>query len=528
MLVPSPQRRGLLQVLELLTEDFVIWVLRAASSSLDFQLLHLDECWHSHAVHAAYPEIITQGLLKLNCTDHSYSSASTALVVFSQHAGDHSLCLLNATLLSDFSHSASPSALNFSFAFDSLLRHDLCNLHVNFAAIAEHNAVMFLHALARCSALRSLHLEFQELSAGLNPMLLGVVVQLTSLETLHITVHQTLSSPDDSAPSTQSPSVLQLSALTGLTSLTLEGFCCGDQCPAHSLAKCLTGMLKLQQLDIAPKFTKSSDVQLLASSASLLAGLSSFVLKGECVIADDNQLRCGVAGAFPQSLVGLTSLRKLHLNIDAVPVDDELKPLVKAVQSLVCLESLSFSVQEAKKQSLAVLAALSTNGRVLECTSLQLRASEYNSKDVDAALCMRLCSLPSLQRLSLHMCIIQDNQRGNTLARHPTVQGGVPLLAALSRLTFLVMDSVIDRDGEEVPEPGARLEIDGFLTALGSASKLQHLQVLFSLMLHAHGFRSSTCVTSCHLHVACIDALNIASTCMQDVLCKVYTRRMHR
>lgn len=476
--------RDSLQVLEQLTEDFAVWVLRAGAFSLDFYLEHLDACWHRHAVHATCPEIVSQSLLHLDCSEHSYAATSIALGVFAKRAGDHSLSLLNATLLSDFAHSTSPRALQFSFALDSVLRCGLHDLHIEFAALTEQNAVVFMYALARSSTLRSLRLGFLELSTSLHSMLAGVVSQLTSLGGLHITVHQTLSGSDDSVLSTQSPSILQLCSLTRLTSLTLEGFCCGSQCPAHSLAKCLSGMLDLQQLDIAPAFTKPSDVRLLASSISSLSGLSSLVLNGEYAAWLSNELAHELAPGLyerhlPQSLVNLTSLRKLHFHMDTVPgPDDELKPLVKAVQGLVCLESLSFPVREAKEQSLAVLAALCAPGRVLECTSLQLRASEYNTKDVDAALCKRLCCLTSLQQLSLHMCIIQDNQRS-------TPCRGVPLLAALSKLTFLCMDSVIDRDGEEIPEPAAELEIDGFLTALGSASKLQHLQVL-SLMNRMH------------------------------------------
>lgn len=476
-------------MLSRLTDDFAISVLRAASLTLDYQLQHLDECWHMHAVHAACPEIISQGLLTLDCAEHSYSAASSALIVFSKHASHQGLCLLRATLLADFSHVVSPRALQFSFSLDSALRCGLQNIHLDFSAISEQNYVVLMHALAKSSTLQSLHLELQELTDSSRTTLAGVLSQLTCLEALHVVVHETSRLSEEAEqrtgqPSIHSPSIVQLRSLTQLTSLTLEGFCCGMQSPAEDLATCLAAMPNLQQLDVAPRFSKLSDVPLLASSISSLSRLSSLAVfvDNEDETSDMRHIDARVSELIPQSLASITSLRKLELCMAEVHArDDELKPLARAVQSLVCLESLSFEVLEAKTQSLAILEALSAPGRVLECTSLQLRASIYNSKDVDAVLCKRLCCLTSLQRLSLHMCIIQDNQQREAANGKDQPCQRVPILAALSGLTFLCMDSVIDRDGEEVPEPGAELAIDGFLTALGSATRLQHLQVLFNL-----------------------------------------------
>lgn len=253
----SPQSSGTpaKQVLLQLPEHLQLSVLRESAHGLDCHLRSLDHQLQSVAVHAAYPELATEGSLVMKCTDISFASCATVLSELAKLPTVNSFTLHDVSLLTDFKEPVSSDMLKFSFALDAALRTCPHHISLSFTTIPQDHIALLIYSMRSNTHIQSLHLSFPALHPDHETRLYYSLAHLTTLQSLHLADRALLQM------ATGEQCLTALRSLSLLTSFRVEkptkNGCYHLFFDSQALAGCLAGMPYLQHIHIPIRYTSS-------------------------------------------------------------------------------------------------------------------------------------------------------------------------------------------------------------------------------------------------------------------------------
>ena len=411
----------------------MVSLLRASAASLDRHVTFLPEEYHLLAVHAAFPTLMSEKTLHVDCSALSTAAAASALAAVAPAATRSFQGATNGvseqprtTLLSRLNVSSlvlrcadNAAAVNFTSALCCAVCAAPQHVSITSAEISDQHFRSILAAMAQNSHLETLEIEMFDSMRAREPPLAPVIAhglsQLTGLRSLALR-----NMPERTnlhLPRTLQPLTLQatLQSLTLLTQLHLDS---SIQC-ADGIACCLSKLVHLKTLELCIYVYKECHVNDLSVALTHLTALRNLVCDGEGhavlpALASSNfaslerldlNLSSGFgnhSGGHKEDLQGLV-IEEPHPMANQIPWIR----LIIGIANMHELQALSLRLPHADSGT-AVLALLDTlRQRVARSTGfsfLMLREVHATSPAAGIMLCSKLATLTTLRHLHLHTC----------------------------------------------------------------------------------------------------------------------------
>lgn len=447
-----------MQGLAELPENLAISVIQASPASLDYQLESLPQDLHHLALHAAYPGMLSEGSLSIDCVTISLCTATAALRLFP------SVSAPKALQVRSFHAKAvpGPKVDDFFLALDDAVRSGPSKVHIENFSMTAYSLERLLGSLVANTRLSSLklstmyvhHLWNQPIprvgpQAGRRPVNVPSVIaaNISELANLKQLVLRNNAESDGLAAERVLVHSMQLPTL--LTLLNFDHFGPVD---AEVLSSMLPPLGTLKELSLC--FWADSDpiADRLASSLATMTKLTSLTLVEKDSISAWDPDR---AHRLLPSLSLLPGIQKLDVSgciLDRTGVAH----LLTAIPRFDHLTSLALKVTAVGTVTIAMLESLIAKQ---QCKQLSLEAVWLNLPDAvrGELLCERLRSIKSLHSLRLKTCRVSEMAG----------RGVNEVFSALTDLTYLSLKQVFNTE----PATGIGLR------ALDRLRKLEHLEL---------------------------------------------------
>lgn len=427
---------GGIQILEQLTGDLAMAVLRSSPSPLNRHINILPDAMHSLAIHAAFPTLSADGTLDLNCTELSLTASTAALNSFAALRCTHRLCIKGVTLRQPIPATGSSATISIGARLISAMEQAVLTCPEEFSIIgAEMSRDQFqvlLDALARNHNLRHLRMTAFNTIAPVFASGLAFLTGLESLVLYDMTFHRRANR--HLAP--------VLRCLTSLTRLQLDH----SVRRADVVASFLCTLTNLQSLEICYCAQAERDADALSASIGCLTVLTELTLTERRSQTDSRV--AGFSHVLAPSFEFLSGMRRLDLT-GCWFYEEGVWLLIPAIRNMPKLEAFSVQVDAVDEATIRLLDAL---GTTRNCTQLVLYAFYEDSPGTGQLLSQQLRCLPQLKHLRLDFCV-------------------VPQLAELSALTHLTLRDSFDGFENDLTAAYS-------LAAVGRLSSLKYLEIV--------------------------------------------------